>query len=153
MDRPRPKNIVSFARLVALFVCGSAAAVAGVWTGDRLQTTEAFRTEATPFYANAGGILKISYEFRRYRLCPRETQRIIIDGQKNRFDLGVQSVPVRGLVGNDSYIQSVNVPRGAAPGPSVYRVSIRDFCNPIHYLWPLMREYEIPFTILPAKTD
>ncbi|SHF03487.1 hypothetical protein SAMN02745157_1484 [Kaistia soli DSM 19436] len=136
-------------RIVLIFAFGVIAAMLGVWAGDRNPATESLLAEARPPDVLPGGQLHIAYEFRRYRLCPRETQRTIFDGQNIRFDLGTQMRALSGPVGADSYVQPITVPPAAAPGPARYRVMIYDYCNPLHRLWPLSKVIEIPFTILP----
>jgi len=135
-------------RLSVLVLLGSGAALLGVWAGDRNPATENVLAEARPQEAYPGGILNIAYDFRRYRLCPRDTQRTIYDGRTVRFDLGTQSRPLSGPVGKDAYIQPVRVPETAALGPARYRVIILDYCNPLHRIWPLKRVIEVPFVIV-----
>jgi len=75
--------------------------------------------------------------------CP---QRIIFDGETIRFDLGTQSRALSGPVGTDAYVQPIRVPGGASPGPARYRVIIN--CNPLHRIWPLTKEIDVPFRIM-----
>lgn len=142
---------MSAVRVILLFAFGVTAAMLGVWAGDRNPATESLLAEARPPEVPPGGELRVAYEYRRYRLCPRETQRTIFDGQSVRFDLGTQTRPISGPVGNDSYIQPVLVPAAAAPGPARYRVLILDYCNPLHRIWPLTKVIEIPFTIVAPR--
>jgi hypothetical protein len=138
-------------RMVVVFAFGVVAAMLGIWAGDRNPATESLLAEARPPDVFPGQQLHVAYKFRRYRLCPRETQRSIFDGQNVRFDLGTQTRAVSGPVGADSYVQPVVVPAGAAPGAARYRVIILDYCNPLHRLWPLQKVIDIPFTILPPR--
>jgi hypothetical protein len=129
----------------------ASASLLGVWAGDRNPATESLVAEARPRQVPAGDFLRVAYEFRRYRLCPRDLQRTIFDGSGTRFDLGTQSRPVAGPVGRDSYVQPIQVPDAAAPGEARYRVIILDYCNPLHRIWPLRRVIEIPFEIVPKS--
>lgn len=69
-----------------------------VLAGDRNPATDSLLAEARAPQVKPGGLLNVAYEFWRYRLCPRETQRIIFDGNAIRFDLGTQSRPLSGPV-------------------------------------------------------
>ncbi|MFI5411279.1 hypothetical protein [Kaistia sp. UC242_56] len=136
--------------IMSVLVAGTV--VLGVWAGDRNPATDSLLAEARPPDVEPGGLLHVAYEFRRYRLCTRDTQRIIFDGKTVRFDLGTQSRPLSGPVGTDAYVQPIRVPETASPGPARYRVIILDYCNPLHRIWPLRKVIDVPFRIVsPAQ--
>jgi len=139
-------------RMTVLVMMGVVAGLLGVWAGDRNPATDSLLAEARPPDVEPGGLLHVAYEFRRYRLCPRDTQRTIFDGRTVRFDLGTQSRPLSGPVGKDAYVQPVQVPETASPGPARYRVIITDYCNPLHRIWPLKKVIDVPFTIVPPAS-
>ena len=138
-------------RMSVLVLLGAGSALLALWASDRNPPTENLLAEARPPEAEPGGILNVAYDLRRYRLCPRETQRSIYDGRTVRFDLGTQSRPLSGPVGNDAYVQPVRVPEMASPGPARYRVIILDYCNPLHRIWPLKKVIEVPFVIVERR--
>lgn len=139
-------------RMSVLVLVGVGSALLALWVGDRNPATDSLLAEARPPDVEPGGLLHVAYEFRRYRLCPRDTQRIIFDGKTVRFDLGTQSRPLSGPVGKDAYVQPIQVPETASPGPARYRVIILDYCNPLHRIWPLKKVIDVPFTIVPPAS-
>lgn len=132
---------------VVFLVClAFVAAVAGVWTADRGAVIQIVETRADK-PVKPGGQLQIVYRVNRFRVCQRQVFREIIDGQGLRHVLGIQPNPVPGPLGYDSYTVLVAVPPVVQPGLGEYRVTIEDYCNPLHYMWPLVTHIKVPILI------
>lgn len=136
-------------KFATLSLLGFLAATVGIWLGDRNPTMSvvSVRTEPT----EPGALLEVAYRINRFRLCNRNVYREIIDGDGLRHVLGSQQRPSPAALGYDAYTQLVYVPTAVRPGSGSYRVTIEDYCNPIHYLWPIVTSINTGITIRPAS--
>jgi hypothetical protein len=137
------RGLVQLAFYVAVGIVTVALAL---WTVDRDPTMEAISVQA-PKAVRPGGQLEVAYRVNRFRICDRQVFREIIDGAGNRHILGIQPNPVPSPRGFDAYTSLVAVPLTVQPGEGEYRVAIEDYCNPLHYLWPLRTFIEVPIII------
>jgi hypothetical protein len=133
-------------------ICNVGAALLAIWAADRNPATETVSVTITPAVVPAGGDAEVRYVYQRFRLCNRRSVQQVADVRGRTFEIGETESPpyvgrVQGTAG--TFVQPFRVPLAAQPGAAVYRVDIRDYCNPIHRLWPIHKTIEAPFTIAP----
>lgn len=126
----------SILKVLFFAAVGVMTAVLALWTVDRSPTLQVVSAHATK-PVRPGGQLEVAYRVNRFRLCDRQVFREIIDGAGFRHILGIQPNPVPNPLGFDSYTSLIAVPLTAQPGLGKYRVTVENYCNPLHYMWPI----------------
>jgi hypothetical protein len=138
-------------RLVFIFAILAAALLgggSGVWLVDRDPPTIIYSAEAVVPIVPAGGDLRIDYVVRRLKPCTVSVDRFIIDKFKTRYELPDLNVGAGLPLGEDRFIQPIEVPPGVEPGPAIYRTTSTYVCNPLQRLWPITGgTRDIPFII------
>lgn len=139
-------------KMLIFAVANAVAALTAIWAADRSSPTESISVRIRPPEIAAGATGDVLYTYQRFKLCSRHSVRYVIDATGREFQVSVEdSPPYVGRIRNEpnTFIQPFRVPRAAAAGDAQYRVVITDFCNPMHYIWPLTKTIEIPFVIGP----
>jgi hypothetical protein len=127
-------------RLVFIFAILAAALLgggSGVWLVDRDPPTVIYSAEPVISIVPAGGELRIDYVVRRLRSCAVSVDRFIIDKFNTRYELADLNVNAGLPLGEDRFVQPVQVPLGVEPGPAIYRTTSTYICNPMQKLWPI----------------
>jgi hypothetical protein len=118
-------------------VCGTVAAYLGVSLQDRDPPTEFHKIEAIPFDVKDGEV-RIHFEIIRHRQCEFRSERVLFDSTRTRWLLDeVHFSRSPGPIGPDQYITVVQLPK-MATGPARYVMVSRYYCNPLHYIWPIV---------------
>ena len=139
-------------KIIAAVVFAVPGAMLGIWASDRAPTTDTIRVEVMPAIIAAGGEGEVVYTYQRFRQCPRRSVQEIIDATGRVYPVGIQESPPfanRLKERPDTFAQPIKIPLTARPGPAIYHVMIKDFCNPLHYVWPISKEINVPFDIGP----
>lgn len=139
-------------RALIFAICNIAAAFLALWAGDRNPATETVSVTVFPAGVPAGSEAEVRYVYQRFRLCDRSSVQQVVDSAGRTFQVGETESPpyvgrVQGTAG--TFAQPFRVPLAARAGAAIYRVDIRDYCNPVHRLWPIRKTIEAPFTIRP----
>ncbi len=122
-------------------------AAVSYWMIDRNGPTDLISMKViSPVYA--GRAMKVQYQVNRRRSCPREVERTITDSSGMTIKLGEQEAPVFNEAGYYEYVQTIRVPEMVQPGHGVYRVQIKDRCNPLHRWFPILTERSIGITVV-----
>lgn len=137
---------MTYLQTVILSVTAAIGTTIGLWLGDNNPSTEIVSV-AVMRPVQPGGQMMVTYRVNRYRLCDRTVFREIIDGEGMRHVLGEQVRPSPGALGYDEYVQPVHVPPSVSPGEGEYRVTVREFCNPLRKFWPITRSIRVPILI------
>jgi hypothetical protein len=122
--------------------------VLGYWTADRDLPTTVLASSIDNLVVPAGGTLKINRHLIRHRNCATHVDRQVIDSTGVRFSLPPTDYLVVGPTGEQSFIQPVEVPDAASPGPATFFSTASYICNPVQALWPIaMGTIATDFTI------
>jgi uncharacterized Fe-S cluster protein YjdI len=120
-------------------VAGLATAQLAWWVNDREPPTEFHRVEAIPYDVVEGDEVLIHFKVLRHKNCGLKSERIIYDSIRKRWilpDLSLEKSP--GPVGEDNYITPIELPPKMATGKASYVYINSYFCNPLHYVWPVV---------------
>lgn len=85
-----------------------------------------------------GSNIIVQYEVYRYRSCPLKVERVMYDGMGIRYSLPDYDLASAGDMGPQTLRVKVNIPYGMEKGKSEYRVMVSYYCNPLHYIWPIV---------------
>jgi len=97
----------------------------------------------------AGQQARIPVAFVRHRACPVEIDSWIVDSTNGRFDYPDQRNQGRGPVGEEvfRFFLVLPIPAGMASGPATMHRVVSYFCNPIHYIYPIVNRREIKLMV------
>lgn len=146
-------------RFLAVFLAaflGCCAAIAGVWSADRVPPTDTISVRIEPQTIMAGEAGEVRYVYQRFRACDRRSTSSVVDATGRAFVFATQtSPPITGRVPgkSDTFVRPFRVSIAAKPGPAFYHVELEDMCNPLQWLWPVRRTIEVPFTIAERKAE
>lgn len=125
-----------------------------IWAADRKPPFEVITSQVTP-PSYPGGQLLIEGEVKRdlSRECSFVGEHWIEDAKGFRHYLqpvamGVDAIKRTDQVSPDYAKYAVPIPEAVPVGKSIYHVTQRYACNPIHLrAWPIEVETRIPFTL------
>ena len=138
-------------KTVAVLVGGL---IGGYVGGGFLDAEPVYVIDTTPVppAVRPGDTLRVRYVLRRERSCASKIDRILFDGDHNRYDLpDAEYSAAPGPVSDkpQSFYVRIIIPLDAAPGEAKYVAIASYTCGLVRRLWPVVETTETPFIILP----
>jgi hypothetical protein len=100
-----------------------------------------------PEVATAGQCVTVHWEVRVKEDCPAEIEHEIVTGRGHIWALDAQRIMVQGS-GIIRPSRTICIPWTVREAPAKYRQSIRFYCDPLAYYWPLVVKVpELPFYV------
>lgn len=129
-------------------VAASFAGAAGFWVTERTPPAYIMAAEVITNPVKPGGDLRISYSVERRESCFVQVDRVMFDSTNTMFVLADADYHgAVGPMGYDTVRVNYRVPLDMAAGRARLRVIAAYRCNPIHWLWPVVRTTDTPFDV------
>lgn len=108
--------------------------------GDREPAAIRHSGFVTPSVVAPGTEATVTWTVTIRRACDGEVRRVITDADGIEWRLAPVPSQVDRAVGKKVITRSFIIPLGAAPGPATYKSVVTSYCNPLHYIWPVVNE-------------
>lgn len=128
-----------FWRTITLIAAGTLSGVLGYWAADRELPVRVTDTVLLTPVVAPGQELRIRVYGFRHKSCRSVFQRLYRDGEGARFihdDVDIRLSTSN--LGQDNWVVPLPISVTAKPGRGIFRMLTQYYCNPLHYIFPLI---------------